>query len=78
MSKGIHWEICNKLKFDHTNKRYIHNPASVLENGAHKLLWNFDIQTDHLTSVRRPDLIIFNKKRELKQLSTLLSRMTTE
>ena len=40
------------------------NPASVLENDAHKLLWDFDIQRDHLISARRPDLIIINKKKK--------------
>ena len=28
----IHWKLCKKLKFDHTNKWYMHNPESVLEN----------------------------------------------
>ena len=40
----------------------MHNPESVLENETHKLLWDFDIQTDHLISARRPDLVIINKK----------------
>ena len=42
----------------------MHNPASVLENDTHKLLWDFDIQMDHLMSDRRPDLIIINKKKK--------------
>ena len=46
---------------DHTNKCYMHNPASVLEIDTRKLLWDFDIQTDHLISARRPKLIIINK-----------------
>ena len=29
----------------------------------HKLLWDFNIQTDHLIRARRPDLIIINKKK---------------
>ena len=33
-------------------------------NDTHKLLWDFDIQTDHLISARRPDLIIINKKKK--------------
>ena len=41
----------------------MHNPAPVLENDTHKLLWDFDIHTDHLISARRPDLIIINKKK---------------
>ena len=43
----------------------MHHPAPVLENNTHKLLWDFDIHTDHPISARRPDLIIINKKREL-------------
>ena len=43
----------------------MHNPALVLENDTHKLLWDFDIHTDHLISARRPDLIIINKKKRI-------------
>ena len=43
---------------------YMHNPAPVLENDTHKLLWDFDIQMDHLISARRPDLIIINNKKK--------------
>ena len=58
----------------------MHNPATDLENDTHKLLWDFNIQTDHLIKARRPDLIIINnkKKRKFVKLSTLLSRQTIE
>ena len=36
----------------------MHNPVPVLENDTHKLLWDFDIQTDHLISAGGADLII--------------------
>ena len=81
VGKVIHWEMCKKFKFDHANKWYMHNLAPVLENDTQKLLWDFDIQTDHLISARRPDLIIINKKKKKRKsakLSTLLSRLTTE
>ena len=42
----------------------MHNPAPVLENDTQKLLKNFDIQTDHQISARRPDLIIINKEKK--------------
>ena len=42
----------------------MHSPAPVRENNTHKLLWDFDIQTDHQISARRPDLIIINKKKK--------------
>ena len=64
--KMIYWEMGKKLKFDHANKCYMHKPAPVLENDKLKLLWDFDIQTDHRISARRPDLIIIKKKKICK------------
>ena len=37
------------------------NPESVLKNETHKLLCDFEIQTDYLISARRPDLVIVKK-----------------
>ena len=67
VGKVIHWEMCKKFKFDHTNKWYMHNPAPVQENATHKLLCNFNIQTDHLIPARRPDLTIINKKKKKRK-----------
>ena len=66
VGKVFHWEMCRKFQFDHTNKWCMHNPAPVLENDTHKLLWDFNIQTDHLIPARKPDLIIINKKKKRK------------
>ena len=79
VGKVIHWEMCKKFAFDYTNKWYMHNPAAVLENNTHKLLWDLDIPTDHLISARRLDLIIINnKKREIAKLPTLLPLLISE
>ena len=43
------------------------NPESILENETHIILWDFDIQTDHLISARRPDLVIVKKKKKKKK-----------
>ena len=64
VGKGIYWEMCKKFKFDHTNKWYMHKPASVLENDSHKLLWNLDIQTNLLISAWRPYHIAINNKKK--------------
>ena len=75
VGKVDHREMCRKFQFDLTNKWSMHNPVPVLENESHKLLWDFNIQTDHLIPDTRPDLIIINKKkREFVKLSTSLSR----
>ena len=76
--KVIHLELCEKSKFYHTNKWHLHKSESVLKNETHKPLRDCEIQTDHLISARRLDLIITNKKRQFAELWTLLSLMTTE
>ena len=53
----------------------MHDPAHVLESDTHKLLWDFNIQTDHLIPAKRPELIIINKKRAFPKFSTVLSRL---
>ena len=50
----IDWELCKKVKFNHMNKCYIYNPESVLKNETHKLLSDFEIQTDHLILMTTP------------------------
>ena len=85
---GYHIDFCEKRSDDAGEKIsqgiiiiiIMQKSAPVLENRTHKLLWDFDIHTNHLISARRPDLIIINKKkkREFAKLSTLLSWLTTE
>ena len=43
VGKAIHWELCNRLKFDHADKWYMHKQESALENEMHKILWDFEI-----------------------------------
>ena len=43
---------------------YMHKPESILENETYEILWDFKIQTDHLISTRRPDLVIINNIKE--------------
>ena len=64
VGKVIHCELCEKFQFDHTNKEYMHNQEFVQENETLKFPWDFNIQTDPLILVRRPDLVKFNKKKE--------------
>ena len=41
---------------------YEHQPESVLENQDYKILWDFTIQTDHVTEARRLEFGYFRKK----------------
>ena len=53
VGKVIQWELCKRLKFDHTNKWCMHKPEFIQENETHKILWDLKIQTDHLIPARQ-------------------------
>ena len=43
----------------------MHKPESLLEIQGHKILWDFEIQTDLLIPARKPDIGKINKKKEV-------------
>ena len=62
-----------KFKFDYAKKCYMHNHALGQQNDTQKRLLNFDIQMNHLISVRRPDLIIIKKKKKEKKICKIIN-----
>ena len=44
----------------------MHKTEFVLANETNKILWNFEILTNHLTQGRRLDQIIINKNKKSK------------
>ena len=63
----IQQKLCQKLKFDHSTKWYMHKLKRVRNNEMHKILWDFKIQTDHIIPVKWIDLMIINKKKKEKR-----------
>ena len=59
---AILWELCKRLKSHHTSKCYMHKPESTQEYKRHKILQNFEIETDHLNPTIRSDFVLINKK----------------
>ena len=55
-------ELCRKSKLYLTNKRQTHQPESVQENEKHTVLWNLEIQIDHVIAARRLDQVIVTRK----------------
>ena len=78
VGKVIHWELCKKFKFDHSNKWYMHNLESVLGNKMQKSLWDFEIQNGSLNLGQTTTPSKNRQKRELAEMWTLLSRLTTK
>ena len=53
VGKVIHWELCKRLKFDHSTKCDMHKSESVSEIETHKILLDFEMQTNHLTETKK-------------------------
>ena len=45
--KKINWELYKRIKFDYDDRWYMHKLESLLKNEMHKILWDFEMQTDH-------------------------------
>ena len=62
LGKKVHGKLARKSNFEAGDKWYEHEQEIVLENEDYKILWDFSIQTDHVTKTRRPDLVVVDKK----------------
>ena len=45
----------------------MHKSESLQEIEAHKILLDFEIQTDHLNSARRPELVMVNSNNNKRE-----------
>ena len=62
LGKILHWKLARKCNFEAGDKWYEDESESLLENEDYKILWDFSIQADHVIEVRRPDLVVVDKK----------------
>ena len=62
IAKKVHWDLCEKNGLEHTEKWYEHIPEGAVENEEVKVLWNINVQCDNVIKVRRPHIILVDKK----------------
>ena len=60
----VHWGLCKNLGYKHQGNWYKHDgkQTPVLEDENSKILWDFNIQTDHVIEHKRPDIVVMDKK----------------
>ena len=66
LGKMVLWKLARKCNFEAGDKWYEHEPESVLQNEGYEILWDFSIQTDHVTKAQRPDLVVDKKEKSCK------------
>ena len=68
LAKVIHWYLCKKYGVKVQSKWYDHVLEKVEETDHVKILWDFNIQTDHVIEHRRPDAVILDKHEKMCHL----------
>ena len=58
------------LRWEKVIHQELFKPESIQVNGMHKILWDFQMQTDHLIPSRRPDFVLINKKKKRRRERT--------
>ena len=71
LGKIVHWKLARKCNFEAGDKWYEHEPENVLENEDYKILWDFNIQTDHVIEPRRQNFVVVDKKRRTCKMINL-------
>ena len=61
VARMVHQKLCEKFNLEKSEKWYLHNPQTVSENVNHKLIWDMNIQRDHVIVERRPDIVTVTK-----------------
>ena len=64
----MHWEVCKKFCAHASKNWHEHEPEAVVENNQCKILWDFEVQTNHAIKERRPDLVVVNKEKRICQI----------
>ena len=62
----VHWKLCCKYDLGRSKKWYDHQPDGVIENERCKILWDMNIQYDHVIETRRPDIVVVVDKKNNK------------
>ena len=72
MRKVFHCDLCIGLNFNSATNRYKHKSKYVQE--THKIIWYFEIKTDHIILGRKPVLILINLKKKKKKGKEMKTR----
>ena len=62
VARYVHWRLLENHGFIVDGQQWFqHEPTAVVENENAKILWDFNIYTDHVITARRPDIVVLDK-----------------
>ena len=72
VARGYTGTLLGKCGFSRVDKRFEHQPETVLENNDYKLD-DYNIQIGHQISPRRPDLVVINNQEQKCQVIDMIA-----
>ena len=57
----VHWGLLKCFHQSVSRTYWDHIPTAVVENSDVKILWDFNIYTDHFLAARHPDIVVIDK-----------------
>ena len=60
--------LLKRLNLSVSHNYWDHIPSAVVESSDVKLLWDFNIYTDHVLAARRPDIIVIDNLHNVVQI----------
>ena len=58
---AVHWSLCETYHIKRSKQWYQHTTEPVIETESVKILWDMNIQMDHVSEHRRPGIVIVDK-----------------
>ena len=68
VASAVHWELCHLCGFSCSDQWWCHQPEAVMDSSDYRLLYDFNIFTDHRITARRPDIVLIDKQQRLTRL----------
>ena len=65
VASTVHWSLLECFNQLVSCNYWDHNPTSVVEDSAVKVLWDF---TDHRSLARHPDIVVLDKQQKMVQI----------
>ena len=62
VAKIVHWKLCTKYELESEDKWYEYALLGCVKSDRIKLLWDINVQCDHVIEARKPDIILVNKE----------------
>ena len=69
VASAVHWNLCYMCGFPCSGQWWLHQPKAVLDNSDYKLLYDFNIFTDHKIAAWHPDLVLMDKQLQCIKLN---------